>query len=131
MSCMPCDKTVRYENRRLPADSECQKKLAEVTAELEKAKKELESYKCGCPIFKIESITRVGKEVLVMFDNYTYTKAPLAVVDESLLGNKDIVVKPDVSELVRKDELVDIPDLTGKSQFKAYPADTPSSEPTA
>lgn len=90
--CNPCNTTVTYENRKAAAkaDSECQKKLEAALKELEelKAKQaEAEKHPC-CPAFKVESITKAGSEVLITFDNCTFVKAPMSVVDAALAQGK-------------------------------------------
>lgn len=86
--CNPCDKTVHFDNRSAErrVQANCQKQLEEALEKikvLEAEKAEKAKNPC-CPVFKIESITAVGKEVIVTFDNCTYLKAPMDVVDESL-----------------------------------------------
>lgn len=86
--CNPCDKTVHFDNRSAErrVQANCQKQLEEALEKikvLEAEKAEKAKNPC-CPAFKIESITAVGKEVIVTFDNCTYLKAPMSVVDESL-----------------------------------------------
>lgn len=86
--CNPCDKTVYFDNRSAErrVQTNCQKQLEEALEKikvLEAEKAEKAKNPC-CPTFKIESITAVGKEVIVTFDNCTYLKASIAVVDESL-----------------------------------------------
>lgn len=89
--CVPCRTETVYENRKAAAqaaqkEADCQKQLEAAlkkVAELEAQIAEAHKNPC-CPLFKIESITGVGKEVLVTFDNCTYIKAPMDVVDESL-----------------------------------------------
>ena len=85
--CNPCDKTVHFDNRSAErrVQANCQKQLEEALEKikvLEAEKAEKAKNPC-CPTFKIESITAVGKEVIVTFDNCTYLKASIAVVDES------------------------------------------------
>lgn len=93
--CNPCDKSVHFDNRSAEhrVQAECQKQLNDSQKQLEEALekiKVLEAEKAEaakkpcCPAFKIESVTTVGKEVIVTFDNCTYLKAPMDVVDESL-----------------------------------------------
>lgn len=93
--CNPCDKSVHFDNRSTErrVQAECQKQLNDSQKQLEEALekiKVLEAEKAEaakkpcCPAFKIESVTTVGKEVIVTFDNCTYLKAPMDVVDESL-----------------------------------------------
>lgn len=93
--CVPCRTETVYENRKAAAqkESDCQKQLDDSRKQLEEALekiKVLEAEKAEaakkpcCPAFKIESVTTVGKEVIVTFDNCTYLKAPMDVVDESL-----------------------------------------------
>lgn len=89
--CVPCRTETVYENRKAATqaaqkEADCQKQLEAAlkkVAELEAQIAEAHKNPC-CPLFKIESITGVGKEVLVTFDNCTYIKAPMDVVDESL-----------------------------------------------
>lgn len=86
--CNPCDKTVHFDNRSAErrVQANCQKQLEEALEKikvLEAEKAEKAKNPC-CPTFKIESITAVGKEVIVTFDNCTFLKAPMSVVDESL-----------------------------------------------
>jgi hypothetical protein len=86
---------VHFDNRGAErrVQAECQKQLDDSRKQLEEALekiKALEAEKAEaakkpcCPAFKIESVTTVGKEVIVTFDNCTYLKAPMDVVDESL-----------------------------------------------
>ena len=93
--CNPCNKSVHFDNRGAErrVQAECQKQLDDSRKQLEEALekiKALEAEKAEaakkpcCPAFKIESVTTVGKEVIVTFDNCTYLKAPMDVVDESL-----------------------------------------------
>lgn len=89
--CVPCRTETVYENRKAATqaaqkEADCQKqleaalkKVAELEAQIAEAAK-----KPCCPAFKIESVTTVGKEVIVTFDNCTYLKAPMDIVDESL-----------------------------------------------
>lgn len=137
--CNPCDKTVHFDNRSAErrAQANYQKQLEEALEKvkvLEAEKAEKAKNPC-CPTFKIGSITAVGEEVIVTFDNCTYLKAPMGVVDESL--SKAIVeelskaleeLKAKVEEVaaafVRKDELVDVQNFAGTVRFKAYPAST-------
>lgn len=86
--CNPCDKTVHFDNRSAErrAQANYQKQLEEALEKvkvLEAEKAEKAKNPC-CPTFKIGSITAVGEEVIVTFDNCTYLKAPMGVVDESL-----------------------------------------------
>ena len=86
--CVPCKTETVYENRKAAAqrESDCQKQLEAAlkkVAELEAQIAETHKNPC-CPLFKVESITAVGKEVIITFDNCTYLKAPMSVVDESL-----------------------------------------------
>ena len=89
--CVPCRTETVYENRKAATqaaqkEADCQKQLEAAlkkVAELEAQIAETHKNPC-CPLFKIESITGIGKEVLVTFDNCTYLKAPMNVVDESL-----------------------------------------------
>lgn len=148
--CNPCDKTVHFDNRSAErrVQANCQKQLEEALEKikvLEAEKAEKAKNPC-CPTFKIESIAAVGKEVIVTFDNCTYLKAPMDVVDESLgkaKADKDTVYddsalaarvkaledtpagdKVDTTAFVRKDELVDVQNFAGTVRFKAYPAPT-------
>lgn len=86
--CNPCDKTVHFDNRSAErrVQANCQKQLEEALEKIKvlEAEKAEKSKNPCCPTFKIESITAVGKEVIVTFDNCTYLKAPMDVVDESL-----------------------------------------------
>lgn len=86
--CNPCDKSVHFDNRSAErrVQANCQKQLEEALEKikvLETEKAEAAKKPC-CPAFKIESVTTVGKEVIVTFDNCTYLKASMDVVDESL-----------------------------------------------
>lgn len=89
--CVPCRTETVYENRKAATqaaqkEADCQKQLEAAlkkVAELEAQIVEAHKNPC-CPAFKIESVTTVGKEVIVTFDNCTYLKAPMDVVDESL-----------------------------------------------
>ena len=89
--CVPCRTETVYENRKAATqaaqkEADCQKQLEAAlkkVAELEAQIAEAHKNPC-CPAFKIESVTTVGKEVIVTFDNCTYLKAPMDVVDESL-----------------------------------------------
>lgn len=103
--CNSCAVETVYENRKSIAkkESDCEKqleaalkKVAELEAQIAEAKKN----PC-CPLFKVESITGIGKEVLVTFDNCTYLKAPMSVVDESLGKAKTETDSAEVSELSR------------------------------
>lgn len=86
--CNPCNKTVHFDNRSAErrVQANCQKQLEEALEKIKvlEAEKAEKSKNPCCPTFKIESITAVGKEVIVTFDNCTYLKAPMDVVDESL-----------------------------------------------
>ena len=86
--CNPCDKTVHFDNRSAErrVQANCQKQLEEALEKIKvlEAEKAEKSKNPCCPTFKIESITAVGKEVIVTFDNCTYLKAPMDIVDESL-----------------------------------------------
>ena len=89
--CVPCRTETVYENRKAATqaaqkEADCQKQLEAAlkkVAELEAQIAEAHKNPC-CPAFKIESVTTVGKEVIVTFDNCTYLKAPMDIVDESL-----------------------------------------------
>ena len=89
--CVPCRTETVYENRKAATqaaqkEADCQKQLEAAlkkVAELEAQIAEAHKNPC-CTAFKIESVTTVGKEVIVTFDNCTYLKAPMDVVDESL-----------------------------------------------
>ena len=101
--CNPCDKTVHFDNRSAErrVQANCQKQLEEALEKikvLEAEKAEKAKNPC-CPTFKIESITAVGKEVIVTFDNCTYIKAPMDVVDESLSKAKTDADSAKVEEL--------------------------------
>ena len=104
--CVPCRTETVYENRKAATqaaqkEADCQKQLEAAlkkVAELEAQIAEAHKNPC-CPLFKIESITGVGKEVLVTFDNCTYIKAPMDVVDESLGKAKTDVDSAKVEEL--------------------------------
>ena len=101
--CNPCDKTVHFDNRSAErrVQANCQKQLEEALEKikvLEAEKAEKAKNPC-CPTFKIESITAVGKEVIVTFDNCTYLKAPMDVVDESLGKAKTDADSAKVEEL--------------------------------
>ena len=104
--CVPCRTETVYENRKAATqaaqkEADCQKQLEAAlkkVAELEAQIAEAHKNPC-CPLFKIESITGVGKEVLVTFDNCTYLKAPMSVVDESLGKAKTDADSAKVDEL--------------------------------
>lgn len=104
--CVPCKTETVYENRKAATqaaqkEADCQKQLEAAlkkVAELEAQIAEAHKNPC-CPLFKIESITGVGKEVLVTFDNCTYIKAPMNVVDESLGKAKTDADSAKVEEL--------------------------------
>lgn len=89
--CVPCRTETVYENRKAATqaaqkEASYQKQLEEALEKikvLEAEKAEKARTPC-CPTFKIGSITAVGEEVIVTFDNCTYLKAPMDVVDESL-----------------------------------------------
>lgn len=106
--CNSCKVETVYENRKAAAQSaqkeaDCQKQLEAAlkkVAELEAQIAEAHKNPC-CPLFKIESITGVGKEVLVTFDNCTYIKAPMDVVDESLNKAKTDADSAKVEELTK------------------------------
>ena len=106
--CVPCRTETVYENRKAATqaaqkEADCQKQLEAAlkkVAELETQIAEAHKNPC-CPLFKIESITGVGKEVLVTFDNCTYIKAPMDVVDESLSKAKTDADTAKVEELTK------------------------------
>ena len=106
--CVPCRTETVYENRKAATqaaqkEADCQKQLEAAlkkVAELETQIAEAHKNPC-CPLFKIESITGVGKEVLVTFDNCTYIKAPMDVVDESLSKAKTDADSAKVEELTK------------------------------
>lgn len=106
--CVPCRTETVYENRKAATqaaqkEADCQKQLEAAlkkVAELEAQIAETHKNPC-CPLFKIESITGVGKEVLVTFDNCTYIKAPMDVVDESLSKAKTDADSAKVEELTK------------------------------
>lgn len=106
--CVPCRTETVYENRKAATqaaqkEADCQKQLEAAlkkVAELEAQIAEAHKNPC-CPLFKIESITGVGKEVLVTFDNCTYIKAPMDVVDESLSKAKTDADSAKVEELTK------------------------------
>lgn len=106
--CVPCRTETVYENRKAATqaaqkEADCQKQLEAAlkkVAELEAQIAEAHKNPC-CPLFKIESITGVGKEVLVTFDNCTYIKAPMDVVDESLSKAKTDADTAKVEELTK------------------------------
>ena len=106
--CVPCRTETVYENRKAATqaaqkEADCQKQLEAAlkkVAELEAQIAEAHKNSC-CPLFKIESITGVGKEVLVTFDNCTYIKAPMDVVDESLSKAKTDADSAKVEELTK------------------------------
>lgn len=52
-----------------------------------------------CHTFKIEHITVVGNEVLVVFDDCTFSKAPITVLDKSVGVAKDEMDKANTEEL--------------------------------
>ena len=97
--CVPCKTETVYENRK--AATQAAQKVAELEAQIAEAHKN----PC-CPLFKIESITGVGKEVLVTFDNCTYIKAPMDVVDESLSKAKTDADSAKVEELTKALEVL-------------------------
>lgn len=108
--CNPCDKTVHFDNRSAErrVQANCQKQLEEALEKikvLEAEKAEKAKNPC-CPTFKIESITAVGKEVIVTFDNCTYLKAPMDVVDESLGKAKTDADTAKVEELSKALEVL-------------------------
>lgn len=108
--CNPCDKTVHFDNRNAErrVQANCQKQLEEALEKikvLEAEKAEKAKNPC-CPTFKIESITAVGKEVIVTFDNCTYLKAPMDVVDESLGKAKTDADTAKVEELSKALEVL-------------------------
>lgn len=104
--CVPCRTETVYENRKAATqaaqkEADCQKQLEAAlkkVAELEAQIAEAHKNPC-CPAFKIESVTTVGKEVIVTFDNCTYLKAPMDVVDESLGKAKTDADSAKVEEL--------------------------------
>ena len=101
--CNCCAVETVYENRKSIAkkESDCQKQLEAAlkkVAELEAQIAETKKNPC-CPLFKIESITAVGQEVLVTFDNCTYLKAPVSVVDNSFSQDIAEAEKATVAEL--------------------------------
>ena len=106
--CVPYRTETVYENRKAATqaaqkEADCQKQLEAAlkkVAELEAQIAEAHKNPC-CPLFKIESITGVGKEVLVTFDNCTYIKAPMDVVDESLSKAKTDADSAKVEELTK------------------------------
>lgn len=106
--CVPCRTETVYENRKAVTqaaqkEADCQKQLEAAlkkVAELEAQIAEAHKNPC-CPLFKIESITGIGKEVLVTFDNCTYIKAPMDVVDESLSKAKTDADSAKVEELTK------------------------------
>lgn len=106
--CVPCRTETVYENRKAATqaaqkEADCQKQLEAAlkkVAELEAQIAEAHKNPC-CPLFKIESITGVGKEVLVTFDNCTYIKAPMDVVDEFLSKAKTDADTAKVEELTK------------------------------
>lgn len=93
--CNPCDTSVTYENRRAEeqaakTNKELQQKLENTLkelAELKAKQAEMTSHSC-CPLFKVESITKAGSEVLITFDNCTFVKAPMSIVDNALMQDK-------------------------------------------
>ena len=93
--CNPCDTSVTYENRRAEeqaakTNKELQQKLENTLKELAELKAkhaEMTSHPC-CPLFKVESITKAGSEVLITFDNCTFVKAPMSIVDNALMQGK-------------------------------------------
>ena len=103
--CNPCDKTVHFDNRSAErrVQANCQKQLEEALEKIKvlEAEKAEKSKNPCCPTFKIESITAVGKEVIVTFDNCTYLKAPMDVVDESLGKAKTDADSAKVEELTK------------------------------
>lgn len=108
--CNPCDKTVHFDNRSAErrVQANCQKQLEEALEKikvLEAEKAEKAKNPC-CPTFKIESITAVGKEVIVTFNNCTYLKAPMDVVDESLGKAKTDADTAKVDELSKALEVL-------------------------
>ena len=93
--CNPCGTSVTYENRRAEeqaakTNKELQQKLENTLkelAELKAKQAEMASHPC-CPLFKVESITKAGSEVLITFDNCTFVKAPMSIVDNALMQGK-------------------------------------------
>lgn len=93
--CNPCGTSVTYENRRAEeqaakTNKELQQKLENTLkelAELKAKQAEMTSHSC-CPLFKVESITKAGSEVLITFDNCTFVKAPMSIVDNALMQSK-------------------------------------------
>ena len=93
--CNPCGTSVTYENRRAEeqaakTNKELQQKLENTLkelAELKAKQAEMTSHPC-CPLFKVESITKAGSEVLITFDNCTFVKAPMSIVDNALMQGK-------------------------------------------
>lgn len=93
--CNPCSTSVTYENRR--AEEQAAKTNKELQQKLENTLKELAELKAKhaevtghpcCPLFKVESITKAGSEVLITFDNCTFVKAPMSIVDNALMQGK-------------------------------------------
>lgn len=93
--CNPSGTSVTYENRRAEeqaakTNKELQQKLENTLkelAELKAKQAEITSHPC-CPLFKVESITKAGSEVLITFDNCTFVKAPMSIVDNALMQCK-------------------------------------------
>ena len=93
--CNPCGTSVTYENRKAEeqatkTNKELQQKLEDTLkelAELKAKEAEMTSHPC-CPLFKVESITKAGSEVLITFDNCTFVKAPMSIVDNALIQGK-------------------------------------------
>lgn len=93
--CNPCGTSVTYENRKAEeqatkTNKELQQKLEDTLkelAELKAKQAEMTSHPC-CPLFKVESITKAGSEVLITFDNCTFVKAPMSIIDNALFQGK-------------------------------------------
>lgn len=93
--CNPSGTSVTYENRKAEeqaakTNKELQQKLEDTLkelAELKAKQAEITSHPC-CPLFKVESITKAGSEVLITFDNCTFVKAPMSIVDNALMQCK-------------------------------------------
>lgn len=90
MSCNMCTADIVYHNRKAEkAEEERKKQEAEVEAQKQaeaskpKESKLLDTVECGK---KILSITKVGDKVVVMYNDCTFTTAPVEVVNNDVLS---------------------------------------------